>query len=118
MAAMDIKTWADERAALLREHHPGGRSGMSRSWGGATGGARVLSGRATLHWTFRCFMAAMFWAFLTFAGFSLAYTAPADTRQQWGGSGLAVVAFAFLVCKIAGVRVRDVAGAVRRAWRW
>jgi hypothetical protein len=72
----------------------------------------------TSHWTFRSFMAAVFWAFLTFAGFSLAYMAPADTGQQWGGSGLAVVAFAFLVCKIAGVRVRDVAGAVRRAWRW
>jgi hypothetical protein len=63
-------------------------------------------------------MTAVFWAFLTFAGFSLAYTASGDPAQQWGGFALAAVAFFLLVCKIAGVRVRDVSAALRRSWRW
>lgn len=63
-------------------------------------------------------MAAMFWAFLTFTSGAIAYTASGDPDWQWGGFALAAVAFFLLVCKIAGVRVRDVSGAVRRSWRW
>jgi hypothetical protein len=70
------------------------------------------------HWTFRGFMAAVFWAFLAFTGFSLAWTAPDDPAQQWAGFALAAVAFFLLFCRIAGTRVRDVPGAVRRSWRW
>jgi len=63
-------------------------------------------------------MTAVLWALVTFTGFSIAYTAPDDPAQLWGGSAVTAVAFFLLVCKIAGVRARDVTGAVRRAWRW
>jgi hypothetical protein len=84
---------------------------------------RAAPGAAPRHadkgrWTFRSFMTAVFWAFLTFAGFSLAYTEPADQAQLWGWSALTAVAFFLLVCKIAGTRARDVVAAVRRSWRW
>ena len=69
-------------------------------------------------WTFRSFMAAVFWAFVTFASGAVAYTAAGDPAQQWGGFTVAVVAFLLLACKVAGARVRDVPGAVRRSWRW